>query len=142
MMLTSWSQDREFFAYSAARAIRFPIIEELYRNESSGVRQFAGNALLEPEDGLHHNLSIEKLTSNGSMSINFYQETIDDVIFNFTEITNNTNIATALPVDEVDTDGVEFIYNNTEFLNPNLSLLSSQKKQIFLIGFFELLKER
>ncbi len=108
--------------YSAARAIRFPIIEELYRNESSGVRQFAGNALLEPEDGLHHNLSIEKLTNNGSVSVNFYQETIDDVIFNFTEITNNTNIATALPVDEVDTDGIEFIYNSTEFFNPNISL--------------------
>ena len=108
--------------YSTARAIRFPIIEELYRNESSGVRQFAGNALLDPEDGLHHNLSIEKLTSNGSISLNFYKETIDNVIFNFTEITNNTNIATALPVDEVETEGVEFIYNSREFLNPNLSL--------------------
>ena len=108
--------------YSAARAIRFPIIEELYRNESSGVRQFAGNALLEPEDGLHHNISIEKLTGTGSISVNFYKETIDDVIFNFTEITNNTNISTALPVDEVDTQGVEFVYNNTELIDPNLSL--------------------
>lgn len=120
--LAYFLDDSVTIRYSAARAIRFPIIEELYRNESSGVRQFAGNALLEPEDGLHHNLSVEKLTSNGSISINFYQETIDDVIFNFTEITNNTNIATALPVDEVDTNGIEFIYNNTEFLNPNLSL--------------------
>ncbi|MFL2849239.1 MAG: TonB-dependent receptor [Pseudohongiellaceae bacterium] len=108
--------------YSAARAIRFPIIEELYRNESSGVNQFAGNALLEPEDGLHHNLSIEKLLGAGSIGLNFYKETIDDVIFNFTEITNGTNISTALPVDEVDTEGIEFVYNNTELFNPNLSL--------------------
>ena len=108
--------------YSSARAIRFPIIEELYRNESSGVRQFAGNASLEPEDGIHHNLSIEKLTGTGSVTVNLYKETIDDVIFNFTEITNSTNISTALPVDEVDTEGVEFVYNNTGFLDPNLSL--------------------
>ena len=108
--------------YSAARAIRFPIIEELYRNESSGVRQFAGNALLEPEDGIHQNISIEKLTDGGITAINLYRETIDDVIFNFTEITNNTNISTALPVDEVDTKGVEFIYNNMNLFSSNLSL--------------------
>jgi len=42
--------------YSVARAVRFPIVEELYRNESTGDRQFNSDPDLEPEDGIHHNL--------------------------------------------------------------------------------------
>ena len=103
--------------YSAARALRFPIVEELYRNEDSGISQFLGDATLEPEDGFHQNLSFEKLVGSGSVTVNVFHEVIDDVIFNFTETANSTNITTALPVDEVTTKGIEFITIQPEFLD-------------------------
>ena len=98
--------------YSLARAVRFPLVEELFRNESAGTRQFISDPALEPEDGIHHNLSFEKFINNGSVRFNLFHEVIDDVIFTFsaTDLMSNT-ITTTLPVDEVTTTGIEFIYN-------------------------------
>jgi len=98
--------------YSLARAVRFPLVEELFRNESTGTRQFISDPTLEPEDGIHHNLSFEKFIDNGSVRLNVFHEVVDDVIFTFsaTDLMSNT-ITTTLPVDEVTTTGAEFIYN-------------------------------
>ena len=107
--------------YSLARAVRFPLVEELYRNESTGDRQFISDASLNPEDGIHHNLSFEKAISNGSVRVNLFHEEVDDVIFTFSgELNNNAGtFTTTLPVDEVTTSGAEFIYNqNSVFGTP------------------------
>jgi len=98
--------------YSVARALRFPIVEELFRNESSGARIFDGNASLKPEDGVHHNLSWERQLDDGLIKVNLFYEEVADTIFNFSAANvNGQSISTALPVDEVTTKGVEFIYN-------------------------------
>lgn len=93
--------------YSVAKAYRFPIIEELYHNEEKTVGETIANNKLKPEDGLHHNLMFEKQLAKGFMRFNLFQETIKNVIYNQTD--SATNITTYLPIDEVDTLGVEFI---------------------------------
>lgn len=105
--------------YSLARAVRFPLVEELYRNESTGDRQFISDATLEPEDGIHHNLSFEKYLEEGSIRFNVFHEKVDDVIFTFSgELSGNAGtFTTTLPVDEVTTTGAEFIYNQSRILN-------------------------
>ncbi len=104
--------------YSLARAIRFPLVEELFRNESTGIRQFVSDPNLEPEDGIHHNLLIQKDIKGGFFRVNIFHETIDDVIFTFSaiDLSNNT-ITTTLPVGEVETTGVEFVYNQIGIFN-------------------------
>jgi len=109
--------------YSVARALRFPIVEELYRNESSGARVFDGNAALSPEDGLHHNLSWERQLENGVLKVNLFWEEVEDTIFSFSA--NNANgqsISTALPVDEVTTKGLELIYNQRALFDSRFDL--------------------
>jgi len=109
--------------YSVARALRFPIVEELFRNESGGGRQFDGNADLLPEDGIHHNLSWEKQIKNGVIRVNAFYEEVDETIFNFSATTAaGASVTTALPVDEVTTRGVEFIYNQKSLLESNFDL--------------------
>lgn len=102
------SNDSYEVRYSLAKALRFPVIEELYVNDNKG----AGAAIisdpsLKPEEGVFHNLSLLKAIDDGSLRINLFYEVIDDVIFN-QRATNGTS--TFLPVGEVTTSGAEFIW--------------------------------
>ena len=110
--------------YSVAKAARFPLVEELFRNEASGDRQFVADPNLKPENGLHHNLSFEKYFSEGSAKINFFHEVVDEVIFTFSTIDlgNSGTVTTTLPVDEVTTSGIEFIYNQNKLFNSRFDM--------------------
>ena len=106
--------------YSLARALRFPIVEELFRNENSGVAQIVPDASLNPEDGIHQNLSYRHTLDRGEFQVNLFHEVIDDAIFTFTEVEFNTQITTALPTEEVTTTGIEFVYSADNLFNSNL----------------------
>ncbi len=110
--------------YSIARATRFPLVEELFRNETGtgSSSTFISDPTLEPEEGIFHNLSFQRLIDNGSVSLNFFFDTVDDVIFNQTTATPDGNVTTALPVDEVETKGVEFVYNQRQVLGSRFNV--------------------
>lgn len=117
--------------YSVARAYRFPIVEELFQNERRTSGTSIANANLEPEDGLHHNLMVERTIDGGSLRLNLFTETIDDVIFNQSAVVDNRLITTFLPVDEVRTRGAEFVYNQADVISrldirANLAWLDSE----------------
>ena len=95
--------------YSLAKAYRFPILEELYHNEVKTTSSTIANENLKPEDGLHHNLMFEKQLAKGVMRFNLFQETIKNVIYYQTDTTLTPTVTTYLPIDEVDTQGAEFI---------------------------------
>jgi iron complex outermembrane receptor protein len=99
--------------YSLARAYRFPIVEELYQNERRTTGTSIANADLEPEAGLHHNVTIERAFEGGYLRLNLFAETIEDAIFNQSAIVDNRTIRTFLPIDEVDTRGTEFVFNRS-----------------------------
>ena len=93
--------------YSLAKAYRFPILEELYHNEDKTTGTTIADEKLKPEDGLHHNLMFEKQLAKGFMRFNLFQETIKNVIYYQTDTLASTT--TYLPIDEVATQGAEFI---------------------------------
>ncbi|HSM30899.1 MAG TPA: TonB-dependent receptor, partial [Woeseiaceae bacterium] len=99
--------------YSLARAYRFPIVEELYQNERRTDGTSIANADLEPEDGLHHNVTIERTIDGGYLRLNLFTETVSDAIFNQMTIVDNRAIRTFLPVDEVETRGTELVLNRS-----------------------------
>lgn len=112
---------------SVARALRFPIVEELFQNERRTSGTSIANANLLPEDGFHQNLLLEKTIENGYVRVNIFRETIDDVIFsqNTTVLdSNNQNysVRTFIPIDEVKTQGVEFIVNQYEVAGSDLDV--------------------
>lgn len=93
--------------YSLAKAYRFPIVEELFQNERSTNGTSLANANLKPEDGLHHNLALEYALANGALQLNLFHETIDQVIYAQSTIVDNRTINTFIPVDRVETQGIE-----------------------------------
>ncbi|OZY83750.1 TonB-dependent receptor [Cellvibrio mixtus] len=110
--------DEWLVRYSAARAYRFPIVEELFSQSQSYSSSNVPRPDLKPENGLHHNLMLEKQFESGYARINVFSETIEDAI----ESQNNyaTLVNTFSSVDEVQTDGVEFILNYSGLLVPEL----------------------
>ena len=112
--------DSQKLRYSAAKALRFPVIEELYVNDNQGAGAAAiSDPTLKPEDGIFHNLSFEQSLDSGSLRVNLFYEVIDDVIFN-QRATSGTS--TFLPVGEVTTSGAEFIWEQRQLMSLPLDL--------------------
>ena len=112
--------------YSVARAYRFPIVEELYSNVSATTSIVVSDPGLEPEDGIFHNLSLEAAIENGFVRLNLFHDTVEDTIYNqsgtIIDDGVNVNVSTFLAVDEVETTGVEFVYNQQRVLGSRFGL--------------------
>lgn len=98
--------------YSLGRAYRFAIVEELFSQYEAYNAISEANPQLQPEDGLHQNLMIQRDLDTGYLRLNIYQDDIEDVIESqSTILPGGSSIRTFIPVDEVRTRGVEFIAN-------------------------------
>jgi iron complex outermembrane receptor protein len=72
---------------------------------------------LSPEDGLHHNLMVQRELDNGYIRVNLFTEQIKDVIESQSAtLENGVSIRTFLPIDEIETTGLEFIVNSNDLL--------------------------
>lgn len=111
------------FRYSLAKAYRFPIVEELFSQYQAFNAVNEANPELKPENGLHQNLMVERGLDGGYMRVNLFQETIEDVIeAQSTTLPGGTSIRTFIPIDEVETRGLEFIVNSENLFVPNLDV--------------------
>jgi len=109
--------------YSLAKAYRFPIVEELYSQYEAYASKNLANPDLEPENGLHHNIMIERALKHGYLRVNLYRENIKDVIESQTTILDaGGSLRTFIPVDEVQTSGIEFIVNASNLLLDKLDM--------------------
>ena len=100
--------------YSVARALRFPLIEELFVVNADTSGGVIADSTLQPEDGIFHNLSFDQKFEQADLSVNLFYEVVDDVIFNQTVQTTGGNIASFLPITEVQTRGVEFVWQHNQ----------------------------
>ena len=109
------------FAYALGKAYRFPIVEELFSQYSAYNAISVANPELQPEDGWHQNVMIEKDVAGGTIRVNLFQETIKDVVESQSEnLPGGLSVRTFIPVDEIETRGVEFIANIDELVMTNL----------------------
>ena len=98
--------------YSVARALRFPLIEELFVVNADTSGGVIADSTLQPEDGIFHNLSFDQRFERAELGVNLFYEVVDDVIFNQTVQITGGNIASFLPITEVQTRGVEFVFEH------------------------------
>ncbi len=111
------------FRYSIAKAYRFPIVEELFSQFEAYNAISISNPILAPEDGLHHNLMAERAIANGYIRVNYFTESIKDAIESQSTILDGgTSLRTFIPVDELETSGLEFIANAQDMFIPNLDI--------------------
>ena len=112
--------------YSAAKAYRFPIVEELFAQSQSYSSAVEAQPDLKPENGLHHNLMFEKQFDSGYARINIFTETVKDAIESQTSFLPSgspvASVTTFSAVDEVETDGVELIVNRYGLWVPELDV--------------------
>lgn len=110
-------------AYALGKAYRFPIVEELFSQYSAYNAISVANPELKPEDGVHQNLMIERQIAGGYIRVNVFQESIRDVVESQAEsLPGGLTVRTFIPVDEIDTFGVEFIANVDDVLIDNLDM--------------------
>lgn len=114
--------DNWLLRYSLARALRFPIVEELYQNVSSTTSVTEGAVSLKPEDGIFHNLLLEKTLQSGYVRLNFFHDVIDDAIYAHRGRLEDIDLNTFLSVDEVTTNGAELALNIDGFVTSNTNI--------------------
>ncbi len=118
--------DTWLMRYSAAKAYRFPIVEELFAQSQSYSSAVEAQPDLKPENGLHHNLMFEKQFDSGCARINIFTETVKDAIESQTSFLPSgspvASVTTFSAVDEVETDGVELIVNRYGLWVPELDV--------------------
>lgn len=118
--------DTWLMRYSAAKAYRFPIVEELFAQSQSYSSAVEAKPDLKPENGLHHNLMFEKQFDSGYARINIFTETVKDAIESQTSFLPSgspvASVTTFAAVDEVETDGVELIVNRYGLWVPELDV--------------------
>ena len=112
--------------YSLAKAYRFPVVEELFTQTQNYSSVVQAQPDLKPENGLHHNLMLEKQLETGYARINIFTETVQDAIESQTTFLPSgstvPSVTTFSSIDEVETDGIEFILNRYGLLIPELDL--------------------
>ncbi len=109
--------------YSLAKAYRFPIVEELYSQYRAYQSRSLANPGLKPENGLHHNLMIARTLDNGYLRANLFRDNIHDVIESQTTLLDGGgSLRTFIPVDEVQTTGLELIANIERVFSSPLDL--------------------
>jgi iron complex outermembrane receptor protein len=109
--------------YSIAQAYRFPIVEELFMQSQSYSTIIEAKPDLKPEDGVHQNLMIERQFDTGYVRVNVFTETIQDAIESQSNLLpGGGSVTTFSAIDEVETDGVEFIFNRYAVWVPELDI--------------------
>lgn len=110
-------------AYALGQAYRFPIVEELFSQYSAYNAISVANPGLNAEDGVHQNLMIEREIRGGHLRVNIFQESVRDVIESQSEmLPGGLSVRTFIPMDEIETRGIEFIANVDDLLIDNLSM--------------------
>lgn len=103
--------------YSLARAYRFPIVEELYSQYAAYNAVSIANPELKPEDGIHHNIMVERGLTRGYVRMNLFRDNISNVIESQTDPA--TSVRTFVPIDKVETTGADFVVNARKlFVDP------------------------
>lgn len=94
-------------ALGAAKAYRYPIIEELYQNAFTTTSVNISNKDLRPEDGTQFSATLGRAGSRGGVQLTLFRDDIKDAIIYQTDTTVSPTITTYLNVDRALTNGVE-----------------------------------
>ncbi len=100
--------------YSIGRAVRFPIVQELFDNQIHTYGTALSDAGLDPEIGVHHNLSIQRGLGGGRVEMNLFRDDVDNTIFTQFQFVQGKGIYSFLPIDKVVTNGLEVVFDQRE----------------------------
>lgn len=104
-----------------AQAYRFPLVPELFQGiVGADGRVDRNNPDLKPEDALAAELSLTRHYDGGQTRLTFFRNQVDDAIFNL--LNSELRHSLFLNIDEVETEGIEFVHDQRSFLFEQLDL--------------------
>ena len=108
---------------SLARAVRFPVITELFVDDPDDRSQLLSNPQLVPEESFAKTLILEKNTDQITARLAYYHNDEDDTIFRQrVRLPDNRTTSGFINIDEVETQGVEFSLTTKDLFVEGLDL--------------------
>ncbi|ABB73942.1 iron complex outermembrane recepter protein [Nitrosospira multiformis ATCC 25196] len=111
------------YRYSFGRAHRFPVIAELYQSLSTPTSILTANAMLKPENGVHHNFMVEYGLPKGYIRVNAFRDDIKDAIQQVNTVSGVVITSGFQNIGQVSTTGVELIYDQRRILGSKLDFM-------------------
>ena len=111
------------FRYSFGRAHRFPVIAELFQSLGTPTSILTANALLKPENGVHHNFMVEYGLPKGYVRVNVFRDDIKDTIRQITSASGVLTTSAFQNIGEVGTTGVELLFEQRNILGTRFDLM-------------------
>ncbi|MEO5655071.1 MAG: TonB-dependent receptor [Nitrosospira sp.] len=109
--------------YSFGRAHRFPVIAELFQSLSSPTSILTANALLKPENGVHHNFMVEYTLPKGYIRVNAFRDDIQDAIQQVQRASGVLTSSAFKNIDQTSTTGVELIFDQRRILGSKFDFM-------------------
>jgi iron complex outermembrane receptor protein len=110
---------------SAARAYRFPTVNELFQGTFNGIALINNDPNLKPENDLSRELSTEWYRPNGIARFTIYRSDTRNTLFSQTDTTVFPNVTSVQNVGLVRTRGAEASYDGTGVLWPMFDLVAN-----------------
>lgn len=111
------------FRYSFGRAHRFPVIAELFQSLANPTSILQANALLKPENGVHHNFMIEYGLPKGYVRVNVFRDEIKNDIQSVRSVSGSITRSGFQNIGETSTTGVELIFDQRNILGSNFDFM-------------------
>ena len=105
------------YRYSFGLATRFPVIAELFQSLSTPTSVLTANANLKPEDGTHHNWSVDYLIPRGFIRASVFRDEIQNAIQSVQTVSGVIITRGFQNIDKTSATGVEMIFNQRRVLN-------------------------
>ena len=118
-----YEPNRWKFRYSWARTHRFPVISELYQSLNTPTSITLSNALLKPENGMHHNFMIEYGIPKGYVRVNVFRDDIKNAINRVRTVSGILTTNATQNIGTTSTTGVEFIYDQKRILRSKFDFM-------------------
>jgi iron complex outermembrane receptor protein len=109
--------------YSFGRAHRFPVIAELFQSLSSPTSILTANALLKPENGVHHNFMVEYALPKGYVRVNVFRDDIKDAIQQVLTASGVLTSSAFQNIAQTSTTGVELIFDQRRILGSKFDFM-------------------
>ncbi len=104
------------YRYSFGRTHRFPVIAELFQSLSTPTQILTANANLNPENGTHHNWTVDYLIPRGFIRASVFRDDVQDAIQSVRTVSGVVTASAFQNIDKTSSTGVELIFQQSRIL--------------------------
>ncbi|MCX7184667.1 MAG: TonB-dependent receptor, partial [Nitrosospira sp.] len=113
------------YRYSFGRTHRFPVIAELFQSLSTPTQVLTANANLNPENGTHHNWSVDYLIPRGFVRASVFRDDVQDAIQSIRTVSGVITSSAFQNIDKTSSTGVELVFQQNRVLKSKFDFMAN-----------------